>query len=95
MWLIGSYLDEIDAEHPCGENLEYDPDFIALEQAIKGKPEQQIGNTIQEAEPPNWKEVRKETEQLLTRSRDLRVLIYYVRALLALEGYSSSAGSRG
>ncbi len=79
-------LKEIDAENPCGEDLEYDPEFIALEQAIKGKPEQQIGDTIQEAEPPNWKEVRKAVENLLARTRDLRVLIYYFRALSALEG---------
>jgi type VI secretion system protein ImpA len=84
---IEGYLKEIDAEHPCGEDLEYDPDFIALEQAIKGKSEQQIGDTIQEAEPPNWKEVRKSAEQLLARTRDLRVLICYIRALSALEGF--------
>lgn len=88
---IESYLNEIDADQPCGEDLEYDSDFIALEQAIKGKSEQQIGDTIQEAEPPNWKEVRKSAEQLLTRTHDLRVLISYLRALTALEGVAGLA----
>ncbi|WP_305907343.1 type VI secretion system protein TssA [Methylomarinum sp. Ch1-1] len=88
---IEDYLNEIDAEQSCGEDLEYDPDFIALEQAIKGKPEQQIGDTIQEAEPPNWKEVRKAAEQLLARTRDFRVLIFYLRALAALEGFAGFA----
>jgi len=85
---IDVFLKEINAELPCGEDLEYDPDFIALEQAIQGKPEQQIGDVIQEAEPPNWKVVRKLAEQLLTRTRDLRVLICYLRALIALKGIS-------
>ncbi len=88
---IDGYLNAIDAENPCGPDLEYDPEFIALEQAIKGKPEQQIGDTIQEAEPPNWKEVRKSTEQLLLRNRDLRVLINYIRCLTALENFQGLA----
>lgn len=88
---IESYLNAIDAEKPCGDNLEYDPDYINLEQAVKGKPEQQIGDTIQEAEPPNWKEVRKSAEQLLERSRDLRILVFYLRSLMALEGVDGVA----
>lgn len=84
---IESYLEAIDSENVCGDDLEYDAEFIALEQAIKGKPEQQVGDTIQEAEPPNWREVRKGAEQLLSRTRDLRVLISFLRALIATEGF--------
>ncbi len=86
-----TFLNEIEAENPCGEDLEYDADFIALEQAIKGKPEHQMGDVIQEAEPPNWKEVRNSAEQLLTRTRDLRVLMFYLQALVALEGFPGFA----
>ncbi|NOT11215.1 MAG: type VI secretion system protein TssA [Methylococcaceae bacterium] len=82
------YLIDVDPDNVCGEDLQYDQAFIALEQAIKGKPEQQIGDTIQEAEPPNWREVRKDAEELLTRTRDLRVLISLLRALIALDGIS-------
>lgn len=85
---IESYLEAIDPENICGDDLEYDAEFIALEQAIKGKPEQQIGDTIQEAEPPNWREVKKLAEQLLSRTRDLRVLISLLRALIATEGFT-------
>lgn len=83
---IDSYLTEISAEEPCGEDLEYDAEFIALEQDIKGKPEVQIGDTFQEAEPPNWREIIKSCENLLKRTRDLRVLVSYFRALAATEG---------
>jgi type VI secretion system protein ImpA len=34
------------SEQPCGENLEYDADFQAMEQAMQGKAEQQFGDTI-------------------------------------------------
>lgn len=84
---IESCLQPIDPDNVCGENLEYDPAFIALEQAIKGKPEQQIGDTIQEAEPPNWRDIKRDSEQLLSRTIDLRVLISYLRALVATQGF--------
>ena len=31
---------------PCGPDLEYDPDFVALEQTSQGKPERQTGQVI-------------------------------------------------
>jgi len=90
---INRYLAEVSADNVCGEDLQYDSAFIALEQDIKGKPEQQMGDTIQEAEPPNWREIRKNAEELLSRTRDLRVLINLLRALIATDGISGfSAG---
>lgn len=90
---INRFLAEVSADNVCGDDLQYDSAFIALELAIKGKPEQQMGDTIQEAEPPNWREVRKNAEELLTRTKDLRVLINLLRALIATDGVSGfSAG---
>lgn len=85
---IDDYLKDIDPGNVCGDDLQYDPAFIELEQAIKGKPEQQMGDTITEAEPPNWRDIKKYSEALLSRTIDLRVLICYLRALIALEGVS-------
>lgn len=85
---IKRFLADVAPDNACGDDLQYDPAFIALEQAIKGKPEQQIGDAIQEAEPPNWKEVRKNAEELLLRSKDLRVLISLLRAWIATDGLS-------
>lgn len=84
---IDDYLKDIDPDNVCGDDLQYDPKFIELEQAIKGKPEQQMGDTVTEAEPPNWRDIKKQSEALLSRTIDLRVLICYVRALIALEGF--------
>ena len=70
----------------CGENLEYDPLFLALEEAASGKPEVQYGSTITPATPPDWPAVRHTALQLMERSRDLRLAVPLARALLGLQG---------
>ncbi|NWC18792.1 type VI secretion system protein TssA, partial [Pseudomonas gingeri] len=42
-------LGEADA---CGQNLEYDPQFLELEEEALGKPEVQYGDTITQAVEP-------------------------------------------
>jgi len=83
---IDSLLQDVEADAPCGPNLEYDPEFLELEQAILGKPEVQYGDTITPAVPPEWKVVRRLAKDLLERSRDLRLAVSLSRAMLALEG---------
>ena len=83
---VDSLLQEVEAGSPCGPNLEYDPQFVALELEAVGKPEVQYGDTITPAVPPDWKAVRKMATELLGRSRDLRLAVYLLRAELALSG---------
>ncbi len=77
-------LEDLEETAPCGPNLEYDPAFLELEQSALGKPEVQYGDTIVPAVPPEWKQVKKQALELLGRTRDLRVAMPLVRALLAL-----------
>lgn len=79
-------LQEISEELPCGEDLEYDADFGELERASRGKPEQSMGDTVVPAEPADWKDVQNRAIQLLSRTKDLRVLLYLTRAQLNTEG---------
>jgi type VI secretion system protein ImpA len=88
---IESLLAEVSPDSPCGPDLEYDPDFIALEQAARGKPEQQFGDTVVPAEEPDWIQVKKQAEALLSRTKDLRVAMLFTRALTCLEGASGLA----
>jgi type VI secretion system protein ImpA len=74
-----------DEAAPCGPDLEYDNDFLALTQALAGKPESQFGP----AEPPDWRNAHELAESLLDRSRDLRSAIAWVRASLRLQGFAS------
>lgn len=83
-----AWLQPLEGEHgPCGPDLEYDNDFLALSQAVAGKPESQFGP----AEPPDWRGAVEIAESLLDRSRDLRVAIDWVRGLLHLHGYGALA----
>ncbi|MBP2168779.1 type VI secretion system protein ImpA [Erwinia toletana] len=85
-------LDPVSSDSPCGENLEYDADFMAMDQASQGKAEQQFGDTIIPAEPADWNKVEKLATGLLTRTKDLRVMMALTRAwtqLKGLPGYAS------
>lgn len=84
---INSFLQEISPDAPCGMDMEYDAAFIAVEKLAQGKQEQQIGDYLEPAEPPNWREIRGAAEDLLTRTHDLRILTLYVRALLHADGF--------
>lgn len=83
---IEAFLTEISPDAPCGEDLQYDNAFIALENKAKGTPEQQIGDRIEPAQPPNWKEVRQDALELLERTRDLQVILYLIQALIHTDG---------
>ena len=84
---IDPLLKDIAPDSPCGENLEYDSDFVLLEQSTRGKAEQQFGNTIIPAEEPDWGAVRRLALDLLKRTRDLRVIDYLARAAVRTHGY--------
>lgn len=81
-WLVG-----VSEAEPCGPDLEYDNDFLALTQAAAGKPETQFAP----AEPPDWRGVFSQAEALNTRTRDLRVANLWLRARLRLEGFATLA----
>jgi type VI secretion system protein ImpA len=83
---VDTLLQEISEELPCGEDLEYDAAFGELERASRGKPEQSMGDTVVPAEPADWKEVQNLAVQLLSRTKDLRVMLYLTRAQLNTEG---------
>ena len=77
---VESLLAPVSEETPAGLDLEYDPDFVGLEAAARGKSEQQFGETVIAAEEPNWRDVSERADALLARSKDLRVAILAARA---------------
>lgn len=83
---VESLLSDITPEAPCGEDLSYDQAMLLLDNEFRGKPEQQIGDSISEAVEPNWENVKEMAISLLERSRDLRVIIQLTVALTELEG---------
>jgi type VI secretion system protein ImpA len=83
---IAAYLTPISDASPCGDDLSADRDYSALEQMLAGTPERQIGETIVVAQEPDWKQIQKTCSLLLTRSRDLRLMVYLTLASLRLDG---------
>ncbi|MYM34965.1 type VI secretion system protein TssA [Duganella sp. FT94W] len=88
---IAALSAPLSEQAPCGDNLEYDPQFLALEEAGRGKPEVQYGSTITAATPPDWQTVRALALQLMRRSRDLRLAVALIRAQLGLDGVQGLA----
>jgi len=84
---VDKLVQGVSAEAPCGKNLEYDPEFGELERAAQAKPEQQFGDTVVDAEQPQWRDVQALALKLFDRTRDLRVATYLTRALLHNAGY--------
>lgn len=66
----------------CGDDLEYDLQFLELSQAAAGKPETQFAP----AEPPAWPEVESLANAVFERTRDLRVALPWCRARIHLGG---------
>ncbi len=90
---VDALLQEVSDELPCGEDLEYDPDYGELERAAQGKPEQTMGDTTVPAEDADWADVGKRARALLARSKDLRVALYLARAELHTSGMVGFADS--
>jgi type VI secretion system protein ImpA len=78
-------------DDPCGPDLEYDADFLALEQALRGKEEQQFGDTVVPAQEPDWRDVAERAQALLARTKDLRVAVALARALARIDGIGGYA----
>ena len=85
---VEELLNPISAESPCGEDVSYDPKFLALDALVAGKPETQFSA----AEEPDWKAVRDACLELFGRSKNLRVALTLCLALVNLEGASGLRG---
>lgn len=86
-------LAAVSADFPCGDDLEYDPDFLQLERDAQGRPERVMGDAIQPAEPPQWRAIEASCSALLQRSKDLRITHFLLQANLALHGLPGLAAS--
>jgi len=86
-------IQPISEDLPCGEDLEYDPAFQQMESMMQTKPEQEFGDTIIPGEGPDWKGVSEQVDDLLVRTRDLRVLTNAALADLHLNGLGAFSDS--
>ncbi|WP_224052300.1 type VI secretion system ImpA family N-terminal domain-containing protein, partial [Burkholderia cepacia] len=57
--LIGQVLADVAPDAPCGANLEYDAEFLQLQERATPRAEQQYGDTVIPAEAPDWRAVER------------------------------------
>jgi type VI secretion system protein ImpA len=80
-------LEPISAELACGDNLEYDPEFVALERAAETVPARYKGDQmIEPPKEPDWKAVRQKAVDLFGRTKDLRIAMLLTRAAVRIDG---------
>lgn len=87
---LGSLLVALSETAPCGDDLEYDPQFLEMELAGNGKPDQQYGETKIPAKPPDWPTVLELSGRLAARTRDIRVAVWQLRAGARLRGWAGA-----
>ena len=88
---LDSLLTPLSDTRPGGEDLAYDPQFMALERAGAGKPEVQYGDRTYPSEPPDWPTVVDLALELAQRTRDLRLAVWLVRGGARLHGLTGAA----
>ena len=89
--LVDALQAPVSEASPCGDDLEYDPAFTALEAAAQGKPEQQFGDTVIPAVEPEWRTVAQEAQALLGRTKDARAAVLLLRASTRTQGVAGFA----
>lgn len=90
---VSLLLAAVSPNLPCGEDLEYDADFLQLERDAQGKPERRMGDSVQAAEPPQWRVLEQSSSALLQRSKDLRITHFLLQSALALDGFVGLANA--
>src|SRR5262245_24810439 len=70
----------------CGDNLEYDPEFLALERAARPRADQ-FGSVVIPPPASDWNDVHRRALDLFAHTLDLRIAILFVRATLRIHGW--------
>jgi type VI secretion system protein ImpA len=83
---LESLLAPIGDDSPAGDDLEYDPEFLALERAAAPKTERAIGDNVKAAEEPDWDKVVELAETVLGRSKDVRAAVHLTTAWMRTSG---------
>jgi type VI secretion system protein ImpA len=83
---VDQLIAPISDESPCGDNLEYEPEFGELERASQGKPAHEMGDEVIEAESADWRSVVEQGQELMARTKDLRIAVLLARAAANIHG---------
>jgi type VI secretion system protein ImpA len=88
-------LESFGDDAPSGENLEYEVVFSAMEMAAQPGEERQIGDSVIEAEDPDYRDISEKALAVLEQSHDLRAAVILANAELRLNGLEGFAKITG
>lgn len=83
---VAKILQPVPGDSPCGADLEYTPEFLALFQKAVPKPARQVGAQEVPGEEPDWVAIKAEALAGLNLTKDLRLLVLLSRALVHTDG---------
>jgi type VI secretion system protein ImpA len=92
---LESLLAPVSDDAPCGADLEYDAEFLALVSAARSVPHERLVGPSGPAEEPNWRNVVKQAVALFARTKDVRVGSVLTRACMRLQGLDGLAQGVG
>ncbi|MCY1281962.1 type VI secretion-associated protein, ImpA family [compost metagenome] len=75
----------VEADRLCGDDLEYDPEFVVLQAKAAPRESAQYGDFVAPAEPLNWTELERDCRRLLLRTKDIRLLTLFLRCRTRME----------
>jgi type VI secretion system protein ImpA len=76
---LRAWLLPLPGDCPAGPCLEYTTEYAALQARMAAPVEVQYGQFTQRREAPPWRELERECQALLQRSRDITVLVWWLR----------------
>lgn len=74
------------ADNKSGDNLEYNPLYLEMENLAAGVPESVMGDAVLEGREPDWRKLCSNCQDLWKNTRDLRVAVYLTLSLSQLDG---------
>src|SRR4051812_48262854 len=86
-------LRAISRDAPCGQDLEYDADFLALERSAQSVGEGGLVGPVESDSQPDWRVVAQLARALLTRTKDLRVMMFSIKAAIRVGGLDEFANA--
>lgn len=74
------------ADNKSGDNMEYNPLYLEMENLATGVPESVMGDAVVEGREPDWCKLCSNCQDLWKTTRDLRVAVYLTLSLSQLDG---------
>ncbi|WP_322064149.1 type VI secretion system protein TssA [Burkholderia ubonensis] len=89
------WLAPVSDAAPCGQDLEYDHDFVVLFASAAPRQDVQYGAFVGSPDPANWSEIERDCRRLMMRTKDIRVAVLYTRCRTRLGGAAGLSEATG